>query len=88
MIGARAVNHPTLTEQRLSRIWARYCLRSGGPSLLPSSVAWLDCSTELSDIAGVLATAGAADEVVELFHDAAELAIGRSVYDIQQKEAA
>lgn len=72
----------TLTEQRLTRIWSHYSDK------IDTSSTWFDLNEELWDIAITLRDCTAAPWAVELFTDAAELALARAVYSHPKLEAA
>lgn len=72
----------TLTEQRLARIWARYT-QAG-----TNAAAFFDLNEYLWDVAQTLRDCGAAPWAVELFADAAALALSRAVWAKEMEVAA
>lgn len=62
----------TLTEQKLSKLWAR----------AEATGEWWDMYTELADIADVLEATGQA-EGAALFAEAAEMALNRRIYQMR-----
>ena len=72
----------TLTEQRLARIWSRFTQSS------PGAAAFFDLNEYLWDVAQTLRDCGASPGAVELFAEAATLALSRAIYAKQMEVAA